>query len=113
MGIAAERPLYVLQLDAQKNEVVVGYVEETLQSTVTADDIVWSSKASLEGEVEVQAKIRSTGYPTEARAHMNGDGTITAVFSDSVKAATVGQSLVLYEGGERILAGGGIIKEAF
>ncbi|MDN5334192.1 tRNA 2-thiouridine(34) synthase MnmA [Sphaerochaeta halotolerans] len=111
LGIAAERPLYVLQLDAQKNEVVVGFVEETLQSTVTANDVVWSGKASLEGEVGVQAKIRSTGYPTEARAHMNSDGTITAVFSDSVKAATVGQSLVLYEG-DRILAGG-IIKEAF
>ncbi|MGE4453586.1 MAG: tRNA 2-thiouridine(34) synthase MnmA [Sphaerochaeta sp.] len=111
LGIAAERPLYVLELNAQRNEVIVGFVEDTLQSTVTADEVVWGSRASLDGEVAVQAKIRSTGYPTEAVAHMNSDGTITAVFSDSVKAATVGQSLVLYEG-DRIL-GGGIIKEAF
>ncbi|MGH0054064.1 MAG: tRNA 2-thiouridine(34) synthase MnmA [Sphaerochaetaceae bacterium] len=111
LGVAAERPLYVLKLDAESNEVVVGYVEDTLQSTVIAADVVWSGRASLEGETEVNAKIRSTGYPTKAVAHQNSDGSIVVVFSDSVKAATVGQSLVLYEE-DRILAGG-IIREAF
>ncbi|MDD3424007.1 tRNA-specific 2-thiouridylase MnmA [bioreactor metagenome] len=109
LGIAAPRPLYVLELRADTNEVVVGFVEDTLQSTVTASDVVWSKVSSLEGEVVVQAKIRSTGYATEAKARQNDDGTITAIFSDEVKAATVGQSLVLYDG-STILCGGIIVQ---
>ena len=109
LGIAASRPLYVLELRADTNEVVVGFVEDTLQSTVTASDVVWSKVSSLEGEVVVQAKIRSTGYATEAKARQNDDGTITAIFSDEVKAATVGQSLVLYDG-STILCGGIIVQ---
>ena len=111
LGIAAERPLYVLSLRSETNEVVVGFVEDTLQSTVHAGDVVWGRVSSLEGEIRVQAKIRSTGYPTQALAHQNEDGSITAVFQDEVKAATVGQSLVLYQG-EHILCGG-IIEQAW
>ena len=110
LGVAAERPLYVLSLKPQTNEVVVGFVEETFQTTVTASQVLWGVADKLEGEVSVQAKIRSTGYPTQAIAHQNEDGTITAVFQDEIKAATVGQSLVLYEG-ETILCGG-IIEKA-
>ncbi|MGE4584384.1 MAG: tRNA 2-thiouridine(34) synthase MnmA [Sphaerochaeta sp.] len=105
LGIAAERPLYVLELRADTNEVVVGFVEDTLQTTVTASDVVWSAVDHLEGERSVQAKIRSTGLPSEATAFQNEDGSITAVFPAGVKAATSGQSLVLYEN-ERILCGG-------
>ena len=110
LGIAAERPLYVLALRSDTNEVVVGFVEDTLQSTVTAGDVVWSSVQTLQQEVMVQAKIRSTGFATEAKAHQNPDGSITAIFSDEVKAATVGQSLVLYDG--PVILCGGIIVQA-
>ena len=110
LGVAAERPLYVLSLKPQTNEVVVGFVEETFQTTVTASQVLWGVADKLEGEVSVQAKIRSTGYPTQAIAHQNEDGTITAVFQDEIKAATVGQSLVLYEG--EIVLCGGIIEKA-
>jgi tRNA-specific 2-thiouridylase len=110
LGIAAERPLYVLALNAESNEVVVGYVEQTMQTTVFASDVVFSGVQRLEGEVSVQAKIRSTGYPTEAVATQNEDGSITVVFQDEVKAATAGQSLVLYQ--DDTIIAGGIIQGA-
>ena len=110
LGLAAERPLYVLSLNPQTNEVVVGFVEETFQTTVTASQVLWGITDTLKGEVSVQAKIRSTGNPTDAVARQNEDGTITAVFQDEIKAATVGQSLVLYDG-DTILCGG-IIEKA-
>ncbi|NLA98830.1 MAG: tRNA 2-thiouridine(34) synthase MnmA [Spirochaetales bacterium] len=109
LGIAAPRPLYVLELRADTNEVVVGFVEDTLHSTVTASDVGWSKVSSLEGVDVVPSKIRSTGDATEAKARQNDDGTITAIFSDEVKAATVGQSLVLYDG-STILCGGIIVQ---
>ncbi|AEV28968.1 tRNA (5-methylaminomethyl-2-thiouridylate)-methyltransferase [Sphaerochaeta pleomorpha str. Grapes] len=110
LGIAAERPLYVLSLRPQTNEVVVGFEEDTFQRSVTANTVVWGSVDHLEGTQQVQAKIRSTGYPSEAVAHQGEDGSITAVFSLDIKAATTGQSLVLYAG-DTILCGG-IIEEA-
>ncbi|NCC64247.1 MAG: tRNA 2-thiouridine(34) synthase MnmA, partial [Spirochaetia bacterium] len=110
LGIAAERPLYVLALNAERNEVVVGFVEDTMQSTVTACDVIFGGVERLEGEVLVQAKIRSTGYPTEAVATQNEDGSITVVFQDEVKAATAGQSLVLYQ--DDTIIAGGIIQGA-
>ncbi|WP_320128053.1 tRNA 2-thiouridine(34) synthase MnmA [uncultured Sphaerochaeta sp.] len=110
LGIAAERPLYVLALRPQSNEVVVGFEEEALQRSVTASNIVWGVVDKLEGFQLVQAKIRSTGYPSEAEVHQNEDGSLTAVFSEEIKAATNGQSLVLYD--NDIILCGGIIEDA-
>ncbi len=109
LGLAAEKPLYVLALRPHSNEVVVGFVEHTYQRSVTAGDLVWGLVDHLEGEVPVLAKIRSTGPPMAARAHQNEDGTVTAVFDSAVQAATPGQSLVLYDG--PVILCGGIIKQ--
>jgi tRNA-specific 2-thiouridylase len=109
LGIAAPRPLYVLELKPDKNQVVVGYVEDTVDSKVTADQVVWQAVDHIDGEIPVQAKIRSTGSPLDAVAHQEG-GKIVASFPVPVKAATKGQSLVLYKD-DKILCGG-IISEA-
>lgn len=108
LGLAAEKPLYVLELRADSNEVVVGFVEHTYNSSVTAGSVVWGLTDHLGSEVDVQAKIRSTGYPVAARARQEEDGRITAIFDSEVQAATLGQSLVLYDG--PLILCGGIIE---
>jgi len=108
LGLAAEKPLYVLALRSDTNEVVVGFVEHTYQTSVTAGNLIWGLTEHLVGEVAAQAKIRSTGSPVAARAHQNEDGTITAVFESEIQAATLGQSLVLYDG--PVILCGGIIE---
>lgn len=105
LGIAAPRPLYVLSLDPKKNQVVVGYEEDTLEQTVTAGQINWQLLDHIEGAMEVEAKIRSTSRAMAALARENEDGSITCSFKTPVKAATAGQSLVLYRGDE-VVAGG-------
>lgn len=109
LGVSAPRPLYVLALDPAKNQVVVGYEEDTEDTLVTAGQVNWQQVERLDGTVEVEAKIRSAGSPVAADAWENPDGTITARFRTPVKAATLGQSLVLYRKG-CILAGGIIEK---
>jgi tRNA-specific 2-thiouridylase len=108
LGLAAVKPLYVLALRADTNDVVVGFVEHTYQSSVTAGNLIWGLSDHLEGEVAVQAKIRSTGFPVDAMAHQNVDGTVTSIFDSEVQAATLGQSLVLYDG--PVILCGGIIE---
>ena len=105
LGIAAPRPLYVLALDPKKNQVVVGYEEETVDIEVTAGQVNWQMVDHFEGKVPVSAKIRSTGSPMEAEAWENPDGTVTCRFKSPVKAATPGQSLVMYQD-DKVLAGG-------
>ena len=108
LGLAAEKPLYVLALRSDTNEVVVGFVEHTYQSSVTAGNLIWGLNDHFVGEVALQAKIRSTGTPVAATAHQNEDGTVTAIFESDIQAATLGQSLVLYDGS--VILCGGIIE---
>lgn len=108
LGIAAPRPLYVLNLDVSRNEVVVGYQEATYNRVVEANDIVWGSRVELKGE-KLQAKIRSTGYPSKVIAssyiNENGQEILRCEFEEEIQAATKGQSLVIYDGDE-VVAGG-------
>jgi len=108
LGLAAEKPLYVLALRSDTNEVVVGFVEHTYQTSVTAGNLIWGLGDHLVGEVAVQAKIRSTGSPVSAKACQNEDGTVTAIFESEIQAATLGQSLVLYD--SSVIICGGIIE---
>ncbi|MDY0287444.1 MAG: tRNA 2-thiouridine(34) synthase MnmA [Sphaerochaeta sp.] len=109
LGIAAEKPLYVLALRAETNEVVVGFVEHTYHRTVTAGNLIWGLSNHLAGEVALQAKIRSTGTPLAVRVRQDEDGRVTAIFDSEVQAATLGQSLVLYDG--PVILCGGIIEQ--
>ena len=108
LGIAADRPLYVLELNTFKNEVVVGYQEDTFNNIVEAKDIVWGSRESIDEE-KLDAKIRSTGLPSKATVstYIDTDGkqVLVAKFDEPIQAATLGQSLVIYDGDE-VVAGG-------
>lgn len=110
LGVSADRPLYVVELDPEKNRVIVGYEENTYQTVVKAHNCVWGSRLDFP-TTGLSAKIRSTGQPIPASVVKEADGSITATFTQKVKAATNGQSLVIYEG-DTIVAGG-IISSSF
>lgn len=107
LGVSSSQPLYVIALHPERNEVVVGFREEALQTTVAATDVVWQSCTSVAGEVE--AKFRSMSELFEAVAEGEGDH-ISARFPSSVHGAAPGQSLVLYR--EDQIVCGGIITAA-
>ncbi len=112
LGIAAPKPLYVLELDTINNEVVVGYQEATYNKIVEAKNIVWGARCELNNE-KLQAKIRSTGYPSPviASSYIDEDGNtiLSCEFEEPIQAATLGQSLVVYDGDEIVV--GGIISK--
>ena len=112
LGVSSEKPLYVLALRPSTNEVLVGYEEETRQTQVIASQLHWSLYPTLDHGVELKAKIRSAGNPTVAVVHLEDDGArLVARFNDEVKAAAVGQSLVVYDG-DAIVCGGIIERTA-
>ncbi len=108
MGIAAERPLYVLGFNKDKNEVIVGFEEECERSELIADNCCWSAFENLSEPLECEAKIRSVQQPTPAKVTPLEDGKIKVEFFASQKAIAPGQSVVLYK--NDMVLGGGIIK---
>ncbi|MCR5732797.1 MAG: tRNA 2-thiouridine(34) synthase MnmA [Sphaerochaetaceae bacterium] len=105
LGVAAPRPLYVVALDSHKNEVIVGYEEETHQRTVFAGDVVFSSETDFDPEEEYIVKIRSAHQGAPAHVYRTEEG-FRVEFKEFVKAATRGQSAVVYDKMDRVIAGG-------
>ncbi len=101
LGLAAKEPLYVLELNACRNEVVVGAVTETVRHEPELADCSWIAE---EPEGEVQAKVRSASKMLPAFYREN-----ELHFPDGVSGAAPGQSAVLYRNEE--VPGGGIITD--
>ncbi|MCQ2411367.1 MAG: tRNA 2-thiouridine(34) synthase MnmA [Sphaerochaetaceae bacterium] len=109
LGVSAPKPLYVISLNVQKNEVVVGYEDKTVNTVVRASNLNWVSIDGISGTLHASAKIRSTGTPVVCDVYMDSMDRLCAHFDTPVKAATCGQSLVVYDG-DKVLCGG-IIEE--
>lgn len=110
MGIAAEKPLYVIGFNKEKNEVIVGFDDEALQKALIAKDINWLSIAPITGPLQAKARIRSSQVPTEVTLLPQTDGSIRVEFENLQKAIAPGQSVVFYD--KDMVLGGGIIDMA-
>ena len=108
LGVAAGRRLYVVDVNACRNEVVVGGEEETRCRGVRVRDESWVGERP--GSGAVACKIRSASAALEARWDAEA-GTVEFEEGVGARGAARGQSAVLYRGDE--VLGGGIIAEAW
>ncbi|MBO6088366.1 tRNA 2-thiouridine(34) synthase MnmA [bacterium] len=109
LGIASTEPLYVLSLNKDTNEVVVGFADKTFKKSLKAVNLNWIAMDKPKNEFRAQAKIRSTQQPTDVLVKPHGD-EIEVIFDDMQKSIATGQSVVLYDG-DTVL-GGGVIEKA-
>ena len=108
LGISADRPLYVLELNAEKNEVIVGYEEECYHNTVTVGNLSWLSIDKPSDRLECRVKMRSTQMPIPVSVLVQDD-VATLTFETPQKGVAKGQSAVFYDKDGFVL-GGGIIE---
>ena len=101
LGVASGHPLYVLEINPCRNEVVVGDAGEAVSRELSLDDCSWTT-GEPEGEVLVKVRSAAEALPALYRA-----GRL--YFREDVFAAAPGQSAVLYRGDE--VLGGGIIAK--
>jgi tRNA-specific 2-thiouridylase len=101
--------MYVTAIDSKTNTIQIGPDEDLYHSTLIAGHVNWGKKASIEGYVPVQAKVRYKDESTDALVCMEDGEKIRVAFSKPKRAITTGQSVVVYEG-EDILCGGIIEK---
>ena len=109
LGISADRPLYVIGLNKENNEVVLGYAEDGMKASLTAGDLTWLSVPPLEKNTSLKAKIRSSQTPIEAEFVPLDENNAEIRFFENQKAIALGQSVVFYDDNDYVL-GGGIIK---
>jgi tRNA-specific 2-thiouridylase len=107
LGLAATRPLYVTTLDPERNAVVVGTADEVEVEECWAEQVNLISVASLDGPLEVTAKIRHSHVPAPATVQSAANGWARVRFATPQRAAAPGQSIVFYQGD--LVVGGGLI----
>lgn len=106
LGVSYKEPLYVLKLDKEKNEVVVGTEKELYADTLFANELNFLLNIEDINNLEIEAKIRYRAKP--AKAILNIENGIAKVkFYEEQRAITPGQSVVFYL--NNIVLGGGKI----
>lgn len=107
LGISSNNALYVLDIDLERNEVVIGDESEIYGKELTATNINLISTDKLEKEMKVNVKIRYGSKEAPATIFPLENGDIHVVFDSPQRAITSGQSAVFYNGD--IVVGGGEI----
>ncbi len=110
LGIAAPEPLYVVAIDSEKDQVVVGKATEVFFGGLITETLNWIAFESLETELLVEVKIRYAAKPVLAVIKPLVNGTVRVVFNEPQRAVTPGQAVVFYQG--EVVLGGGIIRES-
>ena len=107
IGIAHKEPLYVININAKKNEVIVGNREALAIKRIFVKDINLLSKfEDYNGNLFI--KVRSTGRLIKAKANLNN--TSAQVNLEELETGiSPGQACVFYLG-DQLLGGGWIAK---
>ncbi|WP_238371430.1 tRNA 2-thiouridine(34) synthase MnmA [Heliomarina baculiformis] len=104
-------PLYVVRLDVDKCQVVVGPKAMLATRTVPVREINWLGDEPFTSrkEWQVSVKVRSTRPPREAILRPLSDTTAEVELLSPEEGVSPGQACVFYEtGGSRIFGGGWI-----
>jgi tRNA-specific 2-thiouridylase len=102
-------PLFVIDIDAADNRVVVGPHEMLMAPGLVAEDITFVSGLPPDSPSRVQAKIRYRSEAIPATLTLQADGSAEVVFDRKQRAVTPGQAVVFYDG-DRVLGGGTITR---
>ncbi|MBD2362331.1 tRNA 2-thiouridine(34) synthase MnmA [Anabaena minutissima FACHB-250] len=109
LGIAAAEPLYVIELDAVNNKVIVGDRTKATQSECTVSQVNWVSIAEPTSPIRAEVQIRYRSSPELVTIIPLENSRVRLVFDEPQFSITPGQAAVWYDG-EKVL-GGGIIEQ--
>ncbi len=111
LGIATGEPLFVVRLDPERRQVIVGPREALLSSVLTMRDVNWLARGALPRDgVECRVQLRSRQERLPARVLPLGDNRARVELDLPAEAIAPGQACVMYDG-SRLLGGGWIERE--
>lgn len=109
LGIAHEKPLYVVQIERARNQIIAGEKEELDSYEFTAKGVNWVAFDTPTTEVRANVKVRYRHEPAPATIHALENNRARIVFDQPQAAITPGQATVFYDREETI--GGGWIEK--
>jgi tRNA-specific 2-thiouridylase len=110
LGVASERPLYVVALDPVRNAVIVGGEEDLFADGLLAGEATFVSGSPPLHGARLAAKVRYRSPAVPATLHPEAEDRFRLAFDEPQRAITPGQIVALYKGDA--LLGGGTIETA-
>lgn len=108
IGIAAAQPLYVIGIDAGRNQVIVGDRTAAQNPDCTVQRVNWVAIAEPTAPIHAEVQIRYRSPAVGATIIPLENERVKIVFDEPQFSVTPGQAAVWYDG-DRLL-GGGIIE---
>jgi tRNA-specific 2-thiouridylase len=110
LGVALGYPVYVTEIQKDKNRVVLGTFDELARDGMYVKQLNMQKYAALDERKDTLTKVRYNDQGTPAVIEQAGD-TMKVFFGKGVSAIAPGQAAVFYEGDDVI--GGGWIHSSF
>ncbi|MCL4109535.1 UNVERIFIED_CONTAM: hypothetical protein GTU68_038930 [Idotea baltica] len=106
LGQAFGKPMYVTEIQADSNTVVLGEVEDLMRNGMMVGKLNLQKYEQLNGKKEFVSQVRYNDSGVLSSVEQIGSN-IEVVFNANVRGVAPGQSAVFYEGDD--VVGGGII----
>ncbi|MGZ9812493.1 tRNA 2-thiouridine(34) synthase MnmA [Pseudoroseicyclus sp. H15] len=114
LGIGGlSEPLYVIRLDVDRREVVVGPREMLAVRRIPLKEVNWLGDGAFtdQGEYHVRVRVRSTKPPVDAVVRPTGPREAEVELALAEEGVSPGQACVFYAGeGTRVFGGGWITR---
>ncbi len=108
--IANKDPLYVIEINSEKNEIIVGSREKLGKKKISLNNVNLLVDKN-EFEEDVLVKVRSTGNLLPASIKFKSENTVEVILKNSEDGISPGQACVFYKNdkiGSKVLGGGWI-----
>ena len=109
LGISAKEPLYVTEIDQERNAIVVGPKREVYEDELIASELNWIAMEELRRAIRAKAKIRYLHQESEATVMPVTGDKVRVKFKQPQMAIAPGQAVVFYDGD--VVVGGGTIDQ--
>lgn len=109
LGIAHEKPLYVVQIERARNQIIVGEKEALESAEFIAKGVNWVAFDEPAEAVRAEVKVRYRHEPAQAAIYALENNRARIVFDEPQRAITPGQATIFYRG-EEVVGGGWIEK---
>ena len=109
LGIAHEKPLYVVQIERAKSQIIVGEADELDSREFIAKGVNWVAFDEPAQPVRADVKVRYRHEPAAATIHALPDARARIVFDEPQRSITPGQATIFYNDDE-VVGGGWIVR---
>ena len=106
LGVAMGEPYFVVRIERETNDVVIGPIGDLGRQELTASQTNWLTQLT-ENEFRCEAQIRYNGSAYAAKATILPDDKLRIEFDSPQNGVAPGQAVVCYAG-DQVLGGGWI-----